>query len=55
MRTDFDFSPYYRATVGFDRIFELLGSVAKHVLRVSRFPARQCAAGAAFPLGNGSS
>jgi molecular chaperone IbpA len=28
MRTDFDFSPYYRATVGFDRIFDLLDSVA---------------------------
>ena len=23
MRTDFDFSPYYRATVGFDRVFDL--------------------------------
>jgi molecular chaperone IbpA len=28
MRTDFDFSPYYRQTVGFDRIFDLLGAVA---------------------------
>jgi molecular chaperone IbpA len=28
VRTDFDFSPYYRATVGFDRIFDLLDSVA---------------------------
>jgi molecular chaperone IbpA len=28
MRTDFDFAPYYRATVGFDRIFDLLDSVA---------------------------
>ncbi len=28
MRTDFDFSPYYRATVGFDRVFDLLDSVA---------------------------
>lgn len=28
MRTDFDFAPYYRATVGFDRVFNLLGSVA---------------------------
>jgi molecular chaperone IbpA len=28
MRPDFDFAPYYRATVGFDRIFNLLDSVA---------------------------
>jgi molecular chaperone IbpA len=28
MRTAFDFSPYYRATVGFDRVFDLLDSVA---------------------------
>ena len=28
MRNDFDFSPYYRATVGFDRLFDLLDSVA---------------------------
>jgi len=28
MRSDFDFAPYYRATVGFDRIFDLLDSVA---------------------------
>jgi molecular chaperone IbpA len=28
MRTDFDFSPYYRDTVGFDRIFDLLDAVA---------------------------
>jgi molecular chaperone IbpA len=28
MRTDFDFSPYYRATVGFDRVFDLLDNVA---------------------------
>ena len=28
MRTDFDFSPYFRATVGFDRLFGLLDSVA---------------------------
>ena len=28
MRTEFDFSPYYRATVGFDRVFDLLDSVA---------------------------
>jgi molecular chaperone IbpA len=28
MRTDFDFSPYYRGSVGFDRIFDLLDSAA---------------------------
>ena len=28
MRNDFDFAPFYRATVGFDRIFDLLDSVA---------------------------
>ena len=28
MRTDFDFAPFYRATVGFDRVFNLLDSVA---------------------------
>ena len=26
MRNDFDFAPYYRATVGFDRVFDLLDS-----------------------------
>ena len=28
MRTDFDFAPLYRATVGFDRIFDMLDSMA---------------------------
>ena len=28
MRTDFDFAPYYRATVGFDRVFDMLDSMA---------------------------
>ena len=27
MRTDFDFSPYYRDTVGFDRVFDLLADL----------------------------
>ena len=27
MRNDFDFAPFYRATVGFDRVFDLLDSV----------------------------
>ncbi len=30
MRSDFDLSPYYRATVGFDRIFDMLDSAASH-------------------------
>jgi molecular chaperone IbpA len=29
MRTDFDFAPYYRASVGFDRVFDLLDSVTQ--------------------------
>ena len=28
MRSDFDFAPYYRATVGFDRVFYMLDSMA---------------------------
>ncbi len=28
MRTDFDFAPFYRATVGFDRVFDMLDTVA---------------------------
>ncbi len=28
MRSDFDFAPLYRATVGFDRVFDMLDAVA---------------------------
>ena len=28
MRTDFDFAPLYRATVGFDRVFDMLDLMA---------------------------
>lgn len=28
MRTDMDFSPFYRSSIGFDRIFDLLGQAA---------------------------
>jgi molecular chaperone IbpA len=28
MRSDFDFAPFYRATVGFDRVFDMLDDVA---------------------------
>jgi molecular chaperone IbpA len=37
MRSGFDFSPYYRATVGFDRMFDLLDAVASHN-SVSSYP-----------------
>jgi molecular chaperone IbpA len=37
MRTDFDFSPYYRDTVGFDRMFDLLDAMA-HQSGPSAFP-----------------
>ena len=37
MHTDFDFAPYYRATVGFDRVFDLLDSVAGQTA-TSSFP-----------------
>jgi len=29
MRTDFDFSPFYRSSIGFDRVFDLLDSAAR--------------------------
>ena len=38
MRTDFDFAPYYRATVGFDRVFDLLDSVASQTGSSSGYP-----------------
>ena len=28
MRSDFDFAPFYRATVGFDRVFDMLDTMA---------------------------
>jgi len=37
MRSDFDFSPYYRETVGFDRVFDLLDAVARQT-GTSGFP-----------------
>jgi molecular chaperone IbpA len=29
MRTEFDFSPFYRSSVGFDRVFDLLDNAAR--------------------------
>jgi molecular chaperone IbpA len=29
MRTDFDFSPFYRSSIGFDRVFDLLDNAAR--------------------------
>ena len=29
MRTDFDYAPFYRATVGFDRLFDFLESASR--------------------------
>jgi len=37
MRTTFDFSPFYRSTVGFDRIFDLLDN-ATRVSTIDNFP-----------------
>jgi len=31
VRSDFDFAPFYRATVGFDRVFDMLDTVASQV------------------------
>ena len=38
MRTDLDFAPYYRATVGFDRMFDLLDSVANQTASGGGYP-----------------
>jgi molecular chaperone IbpA len=38
MRTDYDFAPFYRATVGFDRVFDLLDSVASQSGSGSGYP-----------------
>jgi len=38
MRTDFDFAPFYRATVGFDRVFDLLDSVTSQTGSGSGYP-----------------
>jgi molecular chaperone IbpA len=38
MRTDFDFAPFYRATVGFDRVFDLLDTVSGQTGAGSGYP-----------------
>jgi molecular chaperone IbpA len=38
MRTDFDFAPFYRATVGFDRVFDLLDSVSGQTAASGGYP-----------------
>ena len=38
MRTDFDFAPFYRATVGFDRVFDLLDAVSSQRGNGSGYP-----------------
>jgi molecular chaperone IbpA len=38
MRNDFDFAPFYRATVGFDRVFDLLDSVASQAGNGAGYP-----------------
>jgi len=37
MRTEFDFSPFYRSSIGFDRVFDLLGN-ATRVSSIDNFP-----------------
>lgn len=38
MRTDYDFAPLYRATVGFDRVFDLLDSVSSQSGNAAGYP-----------------
>jgi molecular chaperone IbpA len=38
MRTDFDFAPFYRATVGFDRVFDLLDTAANQTGSSAGYP-----------------
>ena len=38
MRNDFDFAPLYRATVGFDRVFDLLDSVSSQTGTGAGYP-----------------
>jgi len=37
MRTDFDFAPFYRSSIGFDRVFDLLDN-ATRVSSIDNFP-----------------
>lgn len=38
MRSDFDFAPFYRATVGFDRVFDMLDDVANQTGSGAGYP-----------------
>src|SRR5438045_3662664 len=38
MRNDFDFAPFYRATVGFDRVFDMLDSMSDQVSGGAGYP-----------------
>ena len=38
MRADFDFAPLYRATVGFDRVFDMLDSMATQPAHGGGYP-----------------
>ena len=36
MRTEFDFAPFYRSSIGFDRVFDLLDNAQTSTLYVYR-------------------
>ena len=38
MRTNFDYSPFHRATVGFDRVFNLLDAVSSQASSANGYP-----------------
>ena len=38
MRSTFDYAPFYRATVGFDRVFDLLDSVSSQASGANGYP-----------------
>ena len=38
MRSTFDYAPFYRATVGFDRVFDLLDSVSSQANGANGYP-----------------
>src|SRR5471032_2709173 len=38
MRTHFDYSPFHRATIGFDRVFNLLDAVSNQASNANGYP-----------------
>ncbi len=40
MRSTFDYSPFHRATVGFDRVFNLLDAVSSQASSANGYPPR---------------